>query len=372
MQNLIRGQKVKLSDLFNKNQLRVGLSVSASNLTLDISCFGVDDKNKLSDDRYFIFYNQKISPCGSLSSTGARNGDQEQFDVDLSRLPSTVRKLVFVITIDGNGVMSQIHDGYLRLLDRSTELVRFSFSSSDFKDEKAIMVGEIYFKDIWRFSAVGQGFNGGLSALLKHFGGEEVVALQPIIPSKKVALGKQLDDSIVNISSKPSNPTDSQYKNWSQEQIAEWKCLIEWTTDEMEWIPVAQKQNPRHLKRWLEKGYVKNPYEIYESPKSLHDYVKSIHYSMSDLTNGSISFFSSYTFFSNQNIKIYLRLAGNTSSFSDIRDECIDNCPNYILSELVGIYEKIIFRLMLDDANKLREIIKSTEELNRKRRPSND
>ena len=63
MQPLIRGQKIKLSDLSSKNQLQVGLAMSSpSNLTLDISCFGVDDNNKLSDDRYFIFFNQKTSP----------------------------------------------------------------------------------------------------------------------------------------------------------------------------------------------------------------------------------------------------------------------------------------------------------------------
>lgn len=176
MQSLIRGQKIKLSDLSRKNQFQIGLAIlSSSNLTFDISCFGVDDNNKLSDDRYFIFFNQKTSPCGSLSSLGPRNGDQEIFNIDLLPLPSTIRKLVFVVTIDGDGVMSQIRDGYLRLLDQFTELTRFAFSGSDFKDEKAIIVGEIYFKDVWRFSAVGQGFNGGLSALLRYFGGQEII-----------------------------------------------------------------------------------------------------------------------------------------------------------------------------------------------------
>ncbi|MFZ2724647.1 MAG: VWA domain-containing protein [Methylococcaceae bacterium] len=201
--NLVRGQKIKLADLTHSSQLYVGLTISApSSLILDISCFGLDDKNKLSDDRYFIFYNQKISPCGSLASLGVRNNDQEQFQIDLSRLPSTVRKLVFVVTIDGNGVMSQIRDGYLRLLNQNTELVRFTFSSSDFKDEKAIMVGEIYFKDVWRFSAVGQGFNGGLSALLKHFGGEEITAptssittstINNTLNNKRVLLEKRIE-----------------------------------------------------------------------------------------------------------------------------------------------------------------------------------
>ena len=204
MQPLIFGQKIKLSDLSSNNQLQVGLSISSlNNLNFDISCFGVDDNNKLSDDRYFIFFNQKTSPCGSLSSLGARNGDQEQFHIDLSRLPSIIRKLVFVVTIDGNGVMSQIRDGYLRLLDKTTELTRFTFSGSDFKDEKAIMVGEIYFKDVWRFSAVGQGFNGGLNAVLKYFGGQEII--EPALPesqpkktsqtqlSKSVLLEKKLE-----------------------------------------------------------------------------------------------------------------------------------------------------------------------------------
>lgn len=191
MQHLIRGQKIKLSDISSSNQLQIGLFViTSSQLVLDISCFGVDTQNKLSDDRYFIFYNQKSSPCGSLSILGARNGDNEQFHVDLLKLPPNIRKLVFVITIDGNGTMSKIDSGYLRLCNQSTELARFSFSSSDFKDEKAIIVGEVYFKDVWRFSAVGQGFNGGLSALLKYFGGEEITA--SAVPEAQIAKNFQL------------------------------------------------------------------------------------------------------------------------------------------------------------------------------------
>jgi len=175
MLTLVRGERIKLADISTATCLKVGLSadVPVGN-TLDISCFGVDVQDKLSDDRYFIFYNQKSSPCGSIKSLGEGNGDHEQFQIDLSHLPSFIRKLVFVVTIDGRGVMSQVHNGYLRLLDSSNEVARFSFSGSDFGKEKAIIAGEIYFKDVWRFSAVGHGFNGGLSALLKHFGGDEI------------------------------------------------------------------------------------------------------------------------------------------------------------------------------------------------------
>ncbi|MBF0224561.1 MAG: VWA domain-containing protein [Desulfobacterales bacterium] len=175
MKDLIRGQKIKLSDLMQSHDFQVGISIEGSSgQVFDISCFGVDSNNKLSDDRYFIFYNQKSSPCGSIVSKGVQSGDLETFYINLSTLPKTICRLVFTITIDGQGTMSQILGGHLRLLDKDKEIMRFMFSGKDFEDEKAIIVAEIYLKDVWRFSAVGQGFNGGLSALLKNFGGEEI------------------------------------------------------------------------------------------------------------------------------------------------------------------------------------------------------
>jgi len=198
MQSLIRGQKLRLAEISNKLEINIGISVVApSQLTFDVSCFGVDRQNKLSDDRYFIFYNQKSSPCGSLLSLGQGNGDLERFQVNLSRLPSSICKLVFVITVDGEGNMSQVTNGYWRILEQSLELVRFSFYGSDFGQEKAIIVGEVYLKDVWRLSAVGQGFNGGLGALLKYFGGEEVVpqasTSTKAVADKKVLLEKRIE-----------------------------------------------------------------------------------------------------------------------------------------------------------------------------------
>ncbi|OUD12500.1 vWA domain-containing protein [Thioflexithrix psekupsensis] len=190
MREFIRGQKLKLSEITDAQQLRIGISINTANaMVLDISCFAVDVNHQLSDDRYFIFYNQLQSPCGSLVSLGAVGGDQMQFAIDLARLPSFIHKLVFVVTVDGDGVMSQIKNGYLRLLSQEIEQARFRFIGSDFAQEKAIIVAEIYLKEVWRFSAVGQGFNGGLSQLLSHFGGQETPAeslqeSQPIIEKK--------------------------------------------------------------------------------------------------------------------------------------------------------------------------------------------
>ena len=83
---------------------------------------------------------------------------------------------MFVAAIDGNGTMRAIGQSAMTLGDA----VRFPWSGADFQDEKAVIVGEIYRKDgVWRFGAVGQGFNGGLSALLAHFGGAEAAPRAP-------------------------------------------------------------------------------------------------------------------------------------------------------------------------------------------------
>lgn len=191
MQNLTRGQKLKLSDLTPSTFFGVGLQTNAPGLVFDISCFGVDENNKLSDDRYFVFYNQKASPEGALRQMGPQGGDTETFAVNLAQLPAHIRRLVFAITIDGNGTMSQLQNGHVRIVVAGQEIARFAFAGRDFSTEKAIIAAEIYFKDVWRIAAVGQGFAGGLSALLKHYGGEEVApgAATPAPPASNTPPG---------------------------------------------------------------------------------------------------------------------------------------------------------------------------------------
>lgn len=179
MAQMTRGQKMKLADTGAGPQLRVGLGAVGAGLSFDISCFGVDAGDKLSDDRYFVFFNQTSSPEGAIKLAGARGEDSQSFEIDLSRLPGTIRKLVFAITIDGSGKMRQLQSGHFRLVAGGAEAARFNFSGSDFAQEKAIIAGEIYLKDVWRVAAVGQGFSGGLSALLKYFGGQEIEEAAP-------------------------------------------------------------------------------------------------------------------------------------------------------------------------------------------------
>jgi stress response protein SCP2 len=170
MKELTRGERLPLAHYAADGTLQAGLS--AQGLTLDFACFGLDAGGKLVDDRYMIFFNQPESPCGGVRA-GAVGGDTHGFVFQLARLPASVERVTITASIDGGGAMSQLQSGCLRLVNGQGEFARFAFSGRDFAAEQAVMLGEFYRKDGgWRFMAVGQGFNGGLAALVQHFGAD--------------------------------------------------------------------------------------------------------------------------------------------------------------------------------------------------------
>ncbi|WP_326728575.1 TerD family protein [Streptomyces phaeochromogenes] len=181
-----RGHKAKISDLTAGTDLYVGVQITGPGLSFDISCFGLDADEQLSDDRFFVFFNQPKTPEESIQLLGAQAGDTESFRVTLDRIPPQIQKLSFTATIDGTGQMSQVAPGYLRIVAGGEEVARYSFNGGEFSTERAVMLGDFYLKDVWRFAAVGQGFDGGLDALLKNFGGE-VAEEEPAAPAPGAA-----------------------------------------------------------------------------------------------------------------------------------------------------------------------------------------
>ncbi|ULH17236.1 TerD family protein (plasmid) [Deinococcus sp. KNUC1210] len=161
-ETLNSGEKRNLQDLTSSPHLSVNVAFELAGL--DISVFGLDDERQLKDDRYFVFYNQPRSPEGEI--TLAQSAGMSRFEIDLARLPSAVSRLVFTATHDDRPVADAAH-------------LLWSLASVEFdprpalRREKAVMIAELYRHGSgWKINAVGQGFDGGLKALLEYFGGE--------------------------------------------------------------------------------------------------------------------------------------------------------------------------------------------------------
>lgn len=173
MTDLGRGQRVPLPDLGGEAVVDVGVDVSsAENLAFDVCCFGVDAAGKLLADEWLVFFNNPSAPADAVRSVGPHGGDEQVFRVDLAALPDEVARLVFTVSLEGEPTMSAIAKGHVRVLAGGTPILRYPYYGADFTTERSVVVGELYRRDGWRFVAVGQGYEGGLAALVAAFGGE--------------------------------------------------------------------------------------------------------------------------------------------------------------------------------------------------------
>ncbi len=131
------------------------------------------DGRVLSDD-HLVFFNQIASPDASVQFAGEE--DEEQIDIDLSRVPEAVTKIVFAVYADpevrGPGTFSAVRSAYIRVARTDGgELVRFDLPSANRDSITAMMFGELYrHRSDWKFRALGQGYTTGLRGLAADFG----------------------------------------------------------------------------------------------------------------------------------------------------------------------------------------------------------
>lgn len=170
MLNLITGQKAKFTDAAIAQQFTLVVELTTSMAT-DVACFGLNAEQQLANDDYMTFYNQPKTPCGAVSWQA--DNQQQRFNIDLTKLPSSIDYLVLTATIDGQATMRELGVSTVKLEQAGQVLASYTFDGSGFDNQRAVMLLQVYRKSgIWRINAIGQGFNGGLSALVTHFGGE--------------------------------------------------------------------------------------------------------------------------------------------------------------------------------------------------------
>ena len=187
MINLQKGQKVDLTKgRAGLSKVIIGLGWDTNkfdgpDFDLDASAFLLSENNKCAAPGDFVFYNNLKHNSGSVTHlgdnlTGVGDGDDEQLKIDLSKVPAQIQKIVIAVTIHMAKERSQnfglVANAFVRVVDENTgtELLRYDLSE-DYSVETALVFSEIYrYGSEWKFAAVGQGFNDGLSGLVRLYG----------------------------------------------------------------------------------------------------------------------------------------------------------------------------------------------------------
>ena len=180
--SLSKGGNVSLSkEAPGLSAITIGLgwderTTTGAAFDLDASAFLVNEAGKVARDQDFIFYNNLKSLCESVVHTGDNltgdgDGDDESLIVELDKVPAGVKKVVVATTIHDYQARAQnfgqVQNAFIRVVDNrtGTELVRYDLTE-DFSTETAMLMGELYRNNNeWKFRAVGQGYEGGLSAM---------------------------------------------------------------------------------------------------------------------------------------------------------------------------------------------------------------
>ncbi|MDR7075386.1 stress response protein SCP2 [Neobacillus niacini] len=139
-----------------------------ANVDCDASVIMLGANDKIQNNKDVIYFGNLKSNDGSVQHsgdnlTGDGDGDDEQVMIDLSRVPASVQKLVFVVNIYDCVKRKQhfgmIRNAFIRVVNPSNnnELIRYNLSD-DYSGQTSLVVGEIYRHNTeWKFAAVGTG-----------------------------------------------------------------------------------------------------------------------------------------------------------------------------------------------------------------------
>lgn len=185
--NLQKGQKIDIG----LSNISVGLGWNPNEGTggafdLDASAFMIDANRVIPTEGYFVFYGNTASPDDALHHTGddptggnSAGGDDETIKVDLSKVNSDIKEILFVVTIhdatDRRQNFGQVRDSYIRIVNEGTgeEIAKYELGE-DFSIETGVEFGRLYNRDgKWRFEASGIGYKEDLAYFLaKYYKGQ--------------------------------------------------------------------------------------------------------------------------------------------------------------------------------------------------------
>ena len=189
--NLTKGQRVSLDDSMKLALVGLGWDTNkydgGHDFDLDASAFLLGANGKLMRDEDFVFYNNLNGRDGAVvhtgdNLTGEGDGDDEVIYIDFTKIPNDIKKIAIVVTIHDAEArrqnFGQVSNAYIRIAKRADEfddvgeaVLKFDLEE-EFSIETGLVVAEIYEKNgEWKFNAVAAGYQGGLEAIIRSFGG---------------------------------------------------------------------------------------------------------------------------------------------------------------------------------------------------------
>ena len=163
-------------------QMTIGLGwASDANVTLHGALLALNQHARLRSNADYHHHAPPRPADGAGMAAGReRNADdhhdQESITIDLNMVPADVAKVSIAVVIREGAAHGQnfamVRQAYIRCIDANNtqEIVRFDLPPSG-GGESAMIFGEIYrARGDWKFKAVGQGFAGGIDALLRSVG----------------------------------------------------------------------------------------------------------------------------------------------------------------------------------------------------------
>jgi tellurium resistance protein TerZ len=177
--NLQKGQKISLSKEAGgatltkivmglgwdakKTKGFFGLGSKDQEIDLDASCVLFDEARQPLDA---IFFGQLASRDGSIqhtgdNRTGAGDGDDEQIIVDLSRVPASVKSIMFLVNSFTGQNFSQIENAFCRVVNGTNgqELARYDLTCNG--AHTAMLMAKVYLHSgEWKMHAIGENATG--------------------------------------------------------------------------------------------------------------------------------------------------------------------------------------------------------------------
>jgi tellurium resistance protein TerD len=185
--NVTKGASVPLdADGSGLTQVNVGLgwdpaAPGGEDFDLDASAIALTEAGTAPSRAYFVYYNNLTTPRREIvhrgdSLTGENGGDDEQIDVHLEALSTSITRIVFPVSIHNAEYRGQsfgdVRNAYIRVVDAGTgrQIARYDLST-DAATETAMLFGELYRDDSgWHFLALGQGRLTGLVGIAREYG----------------------------------------------------------------------------------------------------------------------------------------------------------------------------------------------------------